>query len=110
MPQANSTACGRAERPGPATSLVLRFRSSPHLAASSMRTSETVCSNRCRNFKFSALALPVQHADQREQAARGVEVDLDLLLQPLAQQLGAFVVKPAPSHVDRLDLRRRGGA
>src|SRR3954447_11291759 len=55
-------------------------------------------------------ALPVQHADEREQAARGVEVDLDLFLQPLLEQIRALIVQSAPAHVDRLDLSRRCGA
>src|SRR4051794_15662695 len=76
MPQANSIACGLADRTGGDT------RS----------------------------ALPVQHADEREQAACGVEVDLDLFLQPLLEQVRALVVQPAPAHVDRLDLSRRCGA
>src|SRR5215471_16481884 len=58
----------------------------------------------------SALALPVQHGDQREQVARRVEVDDDLVLEPLHQELGALVVQRAPAHVDRLDLARRRGA
>jgi hypothetical protein len=37
-------------------------------------------------------------------------VDLDLFLEALHQQLGAFVVQAAPAHVDRLDLARRRGA
>src|ERR1041385_6046742 len=52
-------------------------------------------------------ALPVQHADQREQAARGVDVDLHFVLEPLHQDTRAVVVDGAPSHVERLDLVRR---
>ena len=55
-----------------------------------------------------AHAPDVQDADQREQAPRGVEVELDLAGQALAQQLGAFVVQAAAAHVDGLDLRRAG--
>jgi hypothetical protein len=33
---------------------------------------------------------------QREQAARGIEVDVDLALQALHQDAGAFVVQGAP--------------
>src|SRR5581483_3364437 len=56
------------------------------------------------------LAAEVQRADQREQPTRGVEVDLDLAFQAFPQHLRTFVVQAAPAHVDRLDLRRRGGA
>jgi hypothetical protein len=52
----------------------------------------------------------MQHADQREQPARGVKVHLDLAGEPLHQELRALVVQPAPPHVDCLDLARHGGA
>src|SRR6185437_16237880 len=52
-------------------------------------------------------ALQMQDADQREDAARRVVIDVDLALEPLAQQRRAFVVQPAAAHVERLDLRRR---
>ena len=55
-------------------------------------------------------ALPVQHADQREQPARGVEIDRHLVLEPLHQDVRAVVVDAAPAHVDRLDLVGRRGA
>src|SRR5215468_2523594 len=58
----------------------------------------------------TSLPLPVQHADEREQAAGGVEVDPHLLAQPVHENARALVVQPAPAHVDRLDLARRGGA
>ena len=53
-----------------------------------------------------AVTADMQDADQGEQPTRGVEVDLDLAREPLAQQLGAFVVQAAPAHVDGLDLAR----
>src|SRR4029450_5936807 len=52
-------------------------------------------------------ALPMQRAEQREQAACGRKVDGDLALEPLHQELAAFVVNAAPPHVDRFDLRGR---
>src|SRR6202040_1787105 len=57
-----------------------------------------------------ASSLPMKHGDQGEQPPRGIEIEGDLVLEPLHQQLGAFVVKAAPAHVDRLDLARRRGA
>src|SRR5579871_636595 len=56
------------------------------------------------------LALPMQHRDQREQAARGVEIKLDLAAQPLHDDARAFVVQRAPAHVERFDAVRRRGA
>src|SRR5581483_5295797 len=47
----------------------------------------------------------VQHADQREEPPRRVEVDLHAIGEPFAEQLRAFVVKGASSHVDRFDAR-----
>src|SRR5260370_20670540 len=52
----------------------------------------------------------VQHAQQGEQPARGVEVDINLARELLSQQLRAFIVQAAPSHVDRFDPRRTGRA
>src|SRR6185312_5080012 len=52
----------------------------------------------------------MQDAEQREEPARGAEVDHHALGQPLAQQLRAFVVQAATAHVDRLDARRAGRA
>src|SRR5688572_8697814 len=46
----------------------------------------------------------VEHADQREQAPRGVEIDVDLAVQCALQQLGRFVVDRAPGHIDGLDF------
>src|SRR5512143_2448314 len=56
-----------------------------------------------------ASALPVERAEQREQASRRREVDGDLALEPLHEKLAALVVKASPAHVDRLDLRGRLG-
>jgi hypothetical protein len=60
----------------------------------------------------SAHAQPsqMQHAEQREQAPRGIEIDVDLALQARLQQRRAFVVQAAAAHVERFDLRRRRGA
>ena len=51
----------------------------------------------------------MQHADQREKSARGVDVDLGLALEPFLQHPRALVVDAASRHVDRLDLARRQG-
>ena len=48
----------------------------------------------------------MQGAYQREQPPGGVEIHLDLALQPLLQKLAAFIVKPAPGHVDGFNLAR----
>ena len=53
---------------------------------------------------------PMQHADQREQAARSVEIEVHLARQPLHQEVGAFVVQGAAAHVERLDAVGRRGA
>src|SRR5258708_29221645 len=45
----------------------------------------------------------MQHADQREQAAGGVEVERDLIGDAFHKQRGAFVVERPSAHVDRLD-------
>src|SRR3546814_18276893 len=55
------------------------------------------------------LTADVENADQREQPARGSEVDLDLAVEALAQQLGAFVVQAAPAHIDGLEDRKSVG-
>src|SRR3974390_2295915 len=55
-------------------------------------------------FRDHALALPVQHADQREQPAGGLEIAPPLALQALLQRSRAFVVDAAAAHVDGLDL------
>src|ERR1700738_4692211 len=55
----------------------------------------------------SVLTLPVQHADQREQPARGFEIDPHLALQAFLQRARALVVDAAAPHVDGLDLVRR---
>src|SRR5262249_62420220 len=57
-----------------------------------------------------ASSLPMQHADQGEQAPCGVEVELHLARQPIHQDIGALVVQGAAGHVERLDAVGRGGA
>src|SRR3546814_5307390 len=55
-------------------------------------------------FPYTTLfrSLPdMQDADEGKQAAGGIEIGVDLALQPFAQQFGAFVVDAAPGHVDR---------
>ena len=51
----------------------------------------------------------MQNADQREQATRSIEIDLDLALQPLAQEFGGIIVDGTTGHVDGLDLLWGGG-
>src|SRR3546814_10690634 len=46
-------------------------------------------------------ALDVEHADQREQAPRGVEIDLDLAVETFDQHLRRLVVQRAARPVDR---------
>src|SRR6516162_434912 len=50
----------------------------------------------------------MQHTDQREQPAGGIEVDRNFVTEPLHQQRGTLVVQRTPAHVDRLDLREAG--
>lgn len=57
-------------------------------------------------FRHHTLALPVQHADQSEQSARGIEIDHDLPLEPFHQNSRTVIVNSAPAHIDRLDLVR----
>src|SRR3546814_12187619 len=52
----------------------------------------------------------MQHADESEEAAGGIEVDLDLILEPLHQKLRSFVVQASACHVEGLDMRRRQAA
>src|SRR5215471_9654926 len=56
------------------------------------------------SFGIAASAAQVQHADQREQAARRVVVDRDLAGEAFRQQFRALVVQCAPPDIDRLDL------
>src|SRR5665647_829751 len=97
-PHANSTACGMRTRGGVSTWLSL-FRLGHDLLEKPLRT-----------FSGHALPFPVQHADQREQPARGLEIDPHLALQALLQRARAFVMDAAAAHVDGLDLVRRRGA
>src|SRR5262245_14201586 len=52
-----------------------------------------------------ASALPMERADQGEQASCRADVDQHLALEPLHEQPASFVVQATPSHVDRLDAR-----
>ena len=51
----------------------------------------------------------MEHADQREQPPRRVEIDRDLAVEPVHQHLGRLVVEGAARHVDGLDLLRGRG-
>src|SRR5215472_3195895 len=55
-------------------------------------------------------SLPVEHANQREQPARGIKIKVELLFQSLQEQVGALVVERPSAHVDRLNLTGRSGA
>src|SRR3954462_11773109 len=57
-----------------------------------------------------ASSLPMEYADQSEQAAGGIEIEHHLACETLHQNVGALVVERAPAHVERLDAVRRGGA
>ena len=51
--------------------------------------------------------LPMQGAEQREEAAPRGDIDGDLTFQSLHEQAAAFVVQAAAPDVDGLDARRR---
>src|SRR4030088_50354 len=57
--------------------------------------------------RASASALQMQHADQREEPPRRIEVELDLAREPLLQKLRTLVMKRTPAHVEAFDLRGR---
>src|SRR5262245_38287317 len=66
-----------------------------------------------RGFGSGSLTLsplPVQDGDEREQPPRGLEIDRNLVLEPLHQQLRALVMQGAAAHVERLDALGRCGA
>src|SRR5437588_12788802 len=48
----------------------------------------------------------VQHANQGKEPPRRVEIDLDLVGEPLDQQRGPLIVQGPPADVDRFDLRQ----
>src|SRR5262249_56411118 len=54
-----------------------------------------------------ASALPMQGADQGEQASGGGDVDENLALEPLHEEPASFVMQATPSHIDRLDAGGR---
>src|SRR5215469_574473 len=82
----------------------IRSGTKPTWRNSSNRRGETEASTRGGAVTTRSPS-QMQHADQCEQAPRGIEVDLDLIGEPLHQQRGALVVQQAATHVDRLDLR-----
>src|SRR3954447_21866687 len=53
-----------------------------------------------------ASSLPMEYADQSEQAACGIEIEHYLACQTLHQDIGALVVERAPAHVEGLDAVR----
>src|SRR3954471_3722521 len=57
-----------------------------------------------------ASSLPMEYADQSEQAACGIEIEHYLARQTLHQDVGALVVERAPAHIEGLDAIGCGGA
>lgn len=51
----------------------------------------------------------MQDADQREQPAGRIHVDLNFIDQTITQQFSAFIVQAAARHIDGFDLRRCHG-
>src|SRR5690606_14479497 len=58
---------------------------------------------------FIASALPMQRTDQGEEPPRGIEVDMNLVLEPFDQKPRSFVVQAAAAHVDGFDAGRGFG-
>src|SRR5690349_11503695 len=52
------------------------------------------------------LTSDMQDAEQRKEPPRRVVVHYDAIGEPLGQFFAAFIVQPAPAHIDRLDLGR----
>jgi hypothetical protein len=57
-----------------------------------------------RKFPRHLLAPEVQNADQGEQTARSIDIDLGFAFKAFLQDAGAFVVDTATGHIDCLDL------
>src|ERR1700737_2669970 len=57
-----------------------------------------------------ASPLPVQYADESEHTPGRIKIQIDLLLEPLQQQLRPLFVETASAPVDRLDLARGRGS
>src|SRR5262249_190789 len=74
------------------------------------QANSTACGLLLPASAIEASAFPMQHAHQREQPARGVENDRDLVLDGVLQDARTLVVQTTAGHVDRLDARRRRGA
>ena len=69
----------------------------------------TAKQNRLRQVSFCfdvthVLTPEVQYADQREQAACGIDVDVCFALKPFLQHSRAFIVDTATGHIDCFDL------
>src|SRR5579864_7058602 len=47
----------------------------------------------------------MQYADEREETARRIGIHVDLAVEPLLEERGAFVVQPSAAHIERLNLR-----
>src|SRR5581483_11071778 len=87
--------------------MCLPWRCFRYASAIGERTAFKVQAKRTLCGRSKGSAADVQHAEQREQAARRVVVDLDAPLELGLQQARALVVEAAPAHVDRLDARGR---
>src|SRR5271168_1248419 len=70
----------------------------------------STASGRVADGGIEPSALPVQDRDQGEQPARGLEIEIDLSLEPFHHDARAFVVQAAPAHIERLDAVRCRGA
>src|SRR5204862_473754 len=88
-----------------ANSQALQPSSPKRISAGTTKRSRRAYTRRC-----TGLALDVEHADQREQAAGSVEIHVDLAFQPFLEQRRRVVVDAAPRHVDGFDLGGRGVA
>src|SRR5437764_516990 len=73
----------------------------PIWRSNSSRRGEAEASTR---IGMAASAAQVQHANQREQAARRIMVDRHPAGQALGQQFRTLIVQRAPADIDRLDL------
>src|SRR5581483_4627619 len=108
---ANGSAASPARTPAEPTKTLLPVRWRMIAAAIGERTALRLQAKRTAPGRSPACSkastLPVERAEQREQASRGWKVDDDLALEPLQEQLAALVVKAAAPHVDRLDLGGR---
>src|SRR6185436_5506146 len=60
-------------------------------------------------LKAWCISLYMQNANQREEAARRVEIDIYLVFEQRFQRLGALVMQTAPAHIERFQPGTIGG-